>query len=90
MRDGDPNEYRNRSIREVLNILASNIQLANTDFNNTLATETVYEHGFDPLDQAFKPNADPYQVFDQWIEVMPTEQIVAVEVSYDPKTDKQV
>jgi hypothetical protein len=28
----------------------------------------------------------PFEVFDQWIEVLPTDQMVPVEVAYDPKT----
>ena len=29
------------------------------------------------------------EIFDQWIEILPTDQIVPVEVSYDPKTGRQ-
>lgn len=63
--------------------------------------EKVYEHGFYPLNGGFRvqpndPNPDPnntdknFQVFDQWIEVVPTDQIVPVKVAYDPKTGRQV
>ena len=31
-----------------------------------------------------------YEIFDQWLEVLPTDQVVPVEVSYDPKTGRQV
>ena len=62
---------------------------ANTDIDNTLATEVVYEHGFDPLEGGFRP-ADPYQIFDQWVEVLPTDQIVAVQVTYDPRSGQQL
>jgi hypothetical protein len=48
----------------------------------------VFEKGFDPLEGGFRP-AEPYQVFDQWVEVLPTDQVVAVEVNYDPKTGQQ-
>lgn len=27
-------------------------------------------------------------IFDEWLEVLPTDQVVAVEVQYDPKTGK--
>jgi hypothetical protein len=52
-----------------------------------LPTEQVYEHGFYPLQGGFRAETtEPYEVFDQWVEVVPTEQIVPVAVEYDPKT----
>ncbi|MFD8143693.1 hypothetical protein [Streptomyces sp. NPDC059708] len=58
---------------------------------NYLPTDKVYERGFDPLGDGFEAEgAEPFQVFDQWIEVMPTDQIVATEVRYDPKTGMQL
>jgi hypothetical protein len=52
--------------------------------------DRVYEHGFFPLGQSFRFNVDKnYQIFDQWIEILPTDQIVPVEVEYDPKTGRQ-
>jgi hypothetical protein len=36
------------------------------------------------------PEGKDFQVFDQWVEVVPTDQVVPVEVSYDPKTGRQV
>jgi hypothetical protein len=56
-----------------------------------LPTDKVYEHGFDPLQGGFVAQAStPFEVFDQWIEVLPTDQIVPVEVTYDPKTGQQI
>src|SRR6185312_12785242 len=56
-----------------------------------LPTDKVYEHGFDPLAGGFVAQAQtPFEVFDQWIEVLPTDQIVPVEVTYDPKTGMQL
>lgn len=56
-----------------------------------LPTDSVFEHGFDPLAGGFRAaEKDPFEVFDQWIEVLPTDQSVAVEVAYDPKTGMQV
>jgi hypothetical protein len=56
-----------------------------------LPPDMVFEHGFDPLTGGFRAvGQDPYEVFDQWIEVMPTDQIVPVEVKYDPITGMQV
>jgi hypothetical protein len=73
------------------------------DDNKVLATpiEKVYEHGFYPLQGGFRigltsagadpNNQDPnFQIFDQWIEVLPTDQVVPVEVSYEPKTGRQL
>lgn len=53
--------------------------------------DRVYEHGFFPLADSFRANVgDNYEIFDQWIEVLPTDQIVPVEVKYDPKTGRQI
>jgi hypothetical protein len=61
--------------------------------NTVTATpiDRVYEHGFFPLQDGFRANVgDDYEVFDQWTEVLPTDQIVPVEVKYDPKTGRQL
>lgn len=84
---GDPPNYQGRTLGQVLSLLATELEAANTDINNTLATEKVFETGFDPLESGFRP-AEPYQIFDQWIEVLPTDQVVALAVKYDPKTGK--
>ena len=56
-----------------------------------LPTDKVYEHGFDPLQGGFQAETkDQFALFDQWIEVLPTDQVVAVEVKYDPKTGRQI
>ena len=73
------------------------------DDNKVSATpiEKVYEHGFYPLQGGFRanpndPDPDPnnkdrnFQIFDQWIEILPTDQVVPVEVIYDPKTGRQL
>lgn len=53
--------------------------------------DRVYEHGFFPLENSFKFNVGKnYEIFDQWIEILPTDQIVPVEVKYDPKTGRQI
>ncbi|HSC35387.1 MAG TPA: peptidoglycan-binding protein [Thermodesulfobacteriota bacterium] len=53
--------------------------------------DRVYEHGFYPLQGGFRANVGKnYEIFDQWIEILPTDQIVPVEVKYDPKTGRQV
>lgn len=56
-----------------------------------LPPDKVFEFGFDPLQNGFVAQATvPFEVFDQWIEVLPTDQIVPVEVTYDPKTGQQI
>ena len=54
-----------------------------------LPLDQVYEHGFDPLQGGFRiPPAQDFEVFDQWVEVVPTDQIVPVPVKYDPVTGR--
>ncbi|RSD23922.1 hypothetical protein [Amycolatopsis eburnea] len=58
---------------------------------NYLRPDMVYEKGFDPLEKGFKAESEQgYEVFDQWVEVLPTDQVAVVEVEYDPKTGQQV
>jgi len=58
---------------------------------NATPVDKVYEHGFYPLKGGFRAvTGDNYEVFDQWIEVLPTDQVVPVEVKYDPRTGIQV
>ncbi|MCX2184551.1 hypothetical protein KV205_29055 [Streptomyces sp. SKN60] len=87
--EGDPDAYRDQTIGRVLELLAAELEAANTSVPNTLAAEQVFETGFDPLAGGFRP-AEPYRIFDQWVEVLPTDQVVAVEVVYDPKTGQQL
>jgi len=61
--------------------------------NTVTATpiDRVYEHGFFPLEKSFRANVGVnYEIFDQWIEILPTDQTIPVEVTYDPKTGRQV
>jgi hypothetical protein len=60
-----------------------------------LAQDKVFEKGFDPLRNGFRAtpqmdgNTPQFELFDQWLEVLPTDQVVAVPVDYDPKTGLQ-
>lgn len=58
---------------------------------STTPVEKVYEHGFYPLQGGFRtmPSED-FEIFDQWVEILPTDQVVPVEVTYDPKTGRQI
>jgi hypothetical protein len=64
------------------------------DDNRVSATpvDKVYEHGFYPLQGGFRvaQGDESFEVFDQWVEVVPTDQVVPVEVTYDPKTGRQI
>lgn len=64
------------------------------DHENTVTAtpiDRVYEHGFFPLEGSFRANVGKnYEIFDQWVEILPTDQIVPVEVRYDPKTGRQL
>ena len=53
--------------------------------------DRVFEHGFYPLQGGFrnKPGEENFSVFSQWVEILPTDQLVPVEVKYDPKTGMQ-
>jgi hypothetical protein len=62
------------------------------DDNKVASTpiDKVYEHGFYPLKDGFKAvTAEAFAVFDQWIEVLPTDQVAAVQVEYDSLTGRQ-
>lgn len=53
--------------------------------------DRVYEHGFYALQGGFRASpSEEFEVFDQWVEVLPTDQIVPVPVSYDPRTGRQL
>ena len=55
-----------------------------------LPTDRVFETGFDPLQGGFEfRSQEHFAVFDQWVEIPPTDQIVPVEVAYNPKTGRQ-
>lgn len=54
-----------------------------------LPIEKVFEHGFYPLQGGVRFNQSGTEqviVFSQWTEILPTDQIAALEVKYDPKT----
>ncbi|MEI9939261.1 MAG: hypothetical protein WDO69_18730 [Pseudomonadota bacterium] len=102
----EPEWHGIKTVFEVLDILADRVKAkaeaadVTTDFADPLddsstvrATplDKVYERGFDPLLGGFKAS-DPedFEVFDEWLEILPTDQVVAVEVKYDPKTGRQI
>ncbi|MEH7306757.1 hypothetical protein [Neobacillus drentensis] len=76
---GTEPEFQGMKMGEVLKIIADRLQQQNEDIQNVLATEKVFEHGFDHLKGGFDAGLDANEVFSQWISVLPTDQIVAVE-----------
>ena len=61
--------------------------------------DKVYEHGFYPLgavvpghpdEVARRAKSTNFQIMAQWTEVLPTDQIVPVEVAYNPVTGRQI
>jgi hypothetical protein len=57
-------------------------------FAGSLPTEAVFENGFYPLKGGVRFNQEGNEqiVFSQWMEVLPTDQVAALEVEYDSKT----
>jgi hypothetical protein len=78
----DDPEFQGKNIGEVLEIIADRLQVQNEDIQNVLEADKVFEHGFDQLAKGFDAGLPANQVFSQWISILPTDQIVAVE--YEP------
>jgi hypothetical protein len=99
--DGTP--YNQLSILEVLHDLAERINQKHqaaqkvTEYdlgdNNTVharPVDRVFEYGFNPLQGGFSmPDDDKFPIVDQWTEILPTDQIVPVAVTYDPRAGRQ-
>jgi hypothetical protein len=63
-------------------------QDARNHFAGSLPTEAVFEHGFYPLQGGvrFDQSGTEQAIFSQWMEILPTDQVAALAVEYDPKT----
>ena len=70
------------TIGNVLEKIADRMEMENGDIQNVLEADSVFEHGFDHLAGGFDAGLPANQVFSQWISVLPTDQIIAVE--YEP------
>ncbi len=58
---------------------------ADGDVRSYLPADRVYEAGFQPLADGFSAQpAEPFEIFDQWVEETPTDQVVPIPVDYDP------
>jgi hypothetical protein len=60
----------------------------NSHFAGSLPSEAVFENGFYPLQGGVRFDGDPteQQIISQWMEILPTDQVAALAVKYDPKT----
>ena len=76
--EDDP-EFLGKTIGEVLEIISDRMEKDNGDIANVLKADKVFEHGFDHLAGGFDAGLPANQVFSQWMSVLPTDQIVAVE-----------
>jgi hypothetical protein len=70
------------TIGNVLERIAERMEKENGDIKNALEADSVFEHGFDHLAGGFDASVDPNKPFSQWVSILPTDQIVAVD--YQP------
>jgi hypothetical protein len=76
---GTEPEFAGKKMGEVLDIIADRLARENSDIKNVLKADKVFEKGFDHLASGFDAGLEPHEVFSQWISILPTDQIVAVE-----------
>ncbi len=74
--EGNP-KSEPKTIRQVLEILATKVQDAGRQ--HPLIAEKVFETGYNPLEGGFSAPRETDRVFDEWTEILPTDQIVASE-----------
>ncbi|GKS65362.1 hypothetical protein YTPLAS72_26660 [Nitrospira sp.] len=72
-------EFAGKSVGEVLETIAGRLEDRNGTIQPTLMADRVFEHGFDHLAGGFDAGLAANEIFSQWISVLPTDQIVAVE-----------
>lgn len=66
-------------IRDVIDQISKEIKENNTDPEVMEKTEKVFEKGFDPLQAAFKWKGRNFEVFDEWTEILSTDQVAPIE-----------
>ena len=74
------------TVKEVLNDFINKIEEENEADKTYRATQWVYENGFNPLEGGTDFPAE-VDIFSQWIEIVPTNQIVPVSVDYKKSED---
>ncbi len=72
------------TIGEALAKLAHDLATQNIDPATIGQADQVFEQGFSPLTGGIQLGKPAYQPFDQWIEIMPTDQVVAVDYVLPP------
>lgn len=77
-------QFQGMTIGQVLEQIADQLEVQNGDIQQVLEADKVFEHGFDHLAGGFDAGLPANQIFSQWVSVLPTDQIVAVE--YEPTT----
>jgi hypothetical protein len=80
----DKPEFIGKTVGEVLQLIADELEATHRASGGTLASDTVFEHGFSPLANGFEPGAPAGSPFSQWLTILPTDQIVAQ--TYQPST----
>lgn len=75
------------TVGDAVTFLATKLQNENNDIKATLQSEQVFEHGFSHLQSGFDAGLPANEIFDQWISVVPTDQIVAREYVETDFTD---
>src|SRR5262249_7083689 len=83
----DINEYNRRARTPIVPNPADPADPMN-HFAGSLPAEAVFENGFYPLQAGvrFDQPGTEQALVSQWMEILPTDQVAAVEVEYDPKT----
>lgn len=72
-------EFAGNTVGEVLETIAQRLTDENGKIEHTLSADKVFEHGFNPLANGFDAGLPAHEVYSQWVSVLPTDQIVAVE-----------
>lgn len=76
---GTEPEFAGKKIGEVLETIAERMEASNGKIEQVLEADRVFEKGFDHLAGGFDAGLPANEVFSQWISVLPTDQIVAVD-----------
>jgi hypothetical protein len=72
-------EAPHNTIVDALRALAKQVTALNNDPSSMTASDKVWETGFDPLEGGFQATGIPFETCSQWVEVLPTDQVVAVD-----------
>ena len=71
-------DLQGKTIGQAIGVLAGQVNTTKAVTDDSIASQAVYEDGFSPLAGGFDVTK-PGGFIDQWIEVLPTDQVVAVE-----------